>query len=170
MDPRKVVHVPKVVQQERQHHFHVEEIVDVPAEQHVEQVVHVPVVSLLAALKLTWEVLCKATVGLHGFKCPYFWVKNRWLAARVRSRRTHHPQPSRFGGHKGTKKFLNFWRWSGIHTNQPDIKSYLTMPQYIILNLSLVFESCFGDSSQNLSSKHIFFSIFFASACRLQKS
>lgn len=42
---RKVVHVPKVVQQERQHHFHVEETVDVPIEQHVEQVVHVPVVS-----------------------------------------------------------------------------------------------------------------------------
>ena len=53
MDLRKVVHVPKVVQQERQHHFHVEEIVDVPAEQHVEQVVHVPVVSPLAAFKLT---------------------------------------------------------------------------------------------------------------------
>ena len=42
---RKVVHVPKVVQQEHQHHFHVEETVDVPIEQHVEQVVHVPVVS-----------------------------------------------------------------------------------------------------------------------------
>ena len=42
------MHVPKVVQRERQHHFHVEEIVDVPAEQHVEQVVHVPVVSPLA--------------------------------------------------------------------------------------------------------------------------
>ena len=40
-----MVHVPKVVQQERQHHFHVEETVDVPIEQHVEQVVHVPVVS-----------------------------------------------------------------------------------------------------------------------------
>ena len=39
------MHVPKVVQQERQHHFHVEETVDVPIEQHVEQVVHVPVVS-----------------------------------------------------------------------------------------------------------------------------
>jgi hypothetical protein len=71
------VHVPKVMQHERQHHFHVEaaalmatfrlcslhygkltlnchlipkrvpelsqEVVDVPVEQHVEQVVHVPV-------------------------------------------------------------------------------------------------------------------------------
>lgn len=44
-EPRKVVHVPKVIQQERQHHFHVEEVVDVPMEQHVEQVVQVPVVS-----------------------------------------------------------------------------------------------------------------------------
>lgn len=37
--------MPKVIQQERQHHFHVEEVVDVPMEQHVEQVVQVPVVS-----------------------------------------------------------------------------------------------------------------------------
>ena len=67
----EVVHVPKVMQHERQHHFHVEvgyrcwqpsdwvrlgsfvrwsrtkEVVDVPVEQHIEQVVHVPVVLCL---------------------------------------------------------------------------------------------------------------------------
>ena len=71
------MHVPKVMQHERQHHFHVEdmagelsnwdapsgdmatdcsqEVVDVPVEQHVEQVVHVPVVlGLVHVLLQNW--------------------------------------------------------------------------------------------------------------------
>ena len=54
--------MPKVIQQERQHHFHVEEVVDVPMEQHVEQVVQVPVVS---ALPLRWLFIL-ILIDFHG--------------------------------------------------------------------------------------------------------
>jgi hypothetical protein len=40
MVQEQVVHVPKIIQHERNHHFHVEEIVDVHVEQQVEEVVH----------------------------------------------------------------------------------------------------------------------------------
>merc|ERR1719311_2042768 len=44
MTQEEIVHVPMIIQQERQHHVHVEEIVDVIVEQKVEEIVHVPVV------------------------------------------------------------------------------------------------------------------------------
>lgn len=50
------MHVPKVVEQERQHHFHVEEVVDVPVQQQVETVVHVPVVSHSAYVSVVPDV------------------------------------------------------------------------------------------------------------------
>ena len=56
MFQEQVVHVPKVVQQERQHHFHVEEMVDIPIEQPVETQVHVPLAAglWLEKLELWW--------------------------------------------------------------------------------------------------------------------
>merc|ERR1719420_645089 len=42
MTQEEVVHVPKVITQERTRHHHVEEIIDVVVEQQVEELVHVP--------------------------------------------------------------------------------------------------------------------------------
>merc|ERR1719223_2007955 len=44
MTQEEIVHVPKILTQERKHHVHVEEIIDVVVEQKVEEIVHVPVV------------------------------------------------------------------------------------------------------------------------------
>lgn len=66
MFQEQVVHVPKVVQQERQHHFHVEEMVDIPIEQPVETQVHVPLATGLWLEEL--ELWTTSDASLRGQK------------------------------------------------------------------------------------------------------